>query len=142
MATPTCRAADNKREEFRRYLERNGVMESITRALVALYEESEKPEDPLRYICHRLHYRFKEQPTVDALKSELGETTFELRRLREQMSKLTVSDAATNTNTDCGRVPTTTSIGTGSASSSISTSPIGVFSRRTHDDELESNCEF
>lgn len=54
MSSPTARAADNKREEFRRYLERCGVMETITRALETLYEEPEKPEDALRYICNRL----------------------------------------------------------------------------------------
>lgn len=34
---------DAKREEFRKYLERAGVMDAVTKALVSLYEEDEKP---------------------------------------------------------------------------------------------------
>lgn len=34
---------DAKREEFRKYLERAGVMDAVTKALVSLYEEEEKP---------------------------------------------------------------------------------------------------
>ncbi|KAK7792526.1 hypothetical protein R5R35_008634 [Gryllus longicercus] len=44
------RPIDSKREEFRKYLERTGVMDALTKALVALYEETEKPEDALGYI--------------------------------------------------------------------------------------------
>lgn len=40
---------DIKREEFRKYLERAGVMEALTKVLVLLYEETEKPTDALEY---------------------------------------------------------------------------------------------
>jgi len=40
-----------KREEFRRYLEKCGVMDALTRILVSLYEETEKPADALEYPC-------------------------------------------------------------------------------------------
>jgi len=36
-----------RKEEFRKYLEKNGVVESFTRSLVALYEEPERPPNPL-----------------------------------------------------------------------------------------------
>lgn len=38
-----------KREEFRKYLERTGVMDTLTKILVNLYEEPEKPVDALEY---------------------------------------------------------------------------------------------
>lgn len=38
-----------KREEFRKYLERSGVMDALTKILVSLYEETEKPTDALEY---------------------------------------------------------------------------------------------
>ena len=41
---------ESKREEFRRYLDEGGVLDSLTRVLVALYEEPESPEDPLQFI--------------------------------------------------------------------------------------------
>nr|CAD7392691.1 unnamed protein product [Timema cristinae] len=40
---------DSKREEFRKYLERAGVMEALTKVLVGLYEEAEKPTNALEY---------------------------------------------------------------------------------------------
>lgn len=41
---------ENKREAFRRYLDEGGVLDSLTRVLVALYDEPENPESPLEYI--------------------------------------------------------------------------------------------
>lgn len=45
--------SENKREEFRKYLERTGVMDALTKVLVSLYEEPDKPDDALEYpfIC-------------------------------------------------------------------------------------------
>lgn len=39
--------SEGKREEFRKYLEKTGVMDALTKVLVSLYEEPEKPEDAL-----------------------------------------------------------------------------------------------
>ncbi len=39
-----------KKEDFRRYLERNGVVDTLTKVLVGLYEEPEKPDNPTEYI--------------------------------------------------------------------------------------------
>ena len=41
--------AETKREEFRKYLESNGILDALTKVLVGLYEEPEKPVDPLEY---------------------------------------------------------------------------------------------
>ena len=43
------RPADSKREEFRKYLEKAGVLDSLTKILVSLYEEPEKPNNALEY---------------------------------------------------------------------------------------------
>jgi len=40
---------ESKRDEFRRYLEKAGVMDALTKVLVGLYEEPEKPNDALMY---------------------------------------------------------------------------------------------
>jgi len=39
--------SDSKKEEFRKYLERSGVIDVFTKVLVALYEEPEKPSNAL-----------------------------------------------------------------------------------------------
>lgn len=41
---------DSKKEDFRKYLDRNGVVDVLTKVLVGLYEETEKPENPLEYL--------------------------------------------------------------------------------------------
>nr|XP_031539932.1 C-Myc-binding protein isoform X2 [Vicugna pacos] len=46
------KAADSKREQFRRYLEKSGVLDTLTKVLVALYEEPEKPNSALEYPFH------------------------------------------------------------------------------------------
>jgi hypothetical protein len=40
---------ETKKEEFRKYLESAGVLDALTKVLVGLYEEPEKPNDPLVY---------------------------------------------------------------------------------------------
>merc|ERR1712146_571154 len=59
---------DTKKEEFRRYLERSGVIDALTKVLVGLYEEPEKPANALDFIKMTLG-----APTgvdVEALKAE------------------------------------------------------------------------
>ena len=42
--------ADSKREEFRKYLEKSGVLDALTKTLVCLYEEPEKPNNALDFL--------------------------------------------------------------------------------------------
>ena len=42
--------ADSKREEFRKYLEKTGVLDALTKTLVTLYEENEKPNEALDFL--------------------------------------------------------------------------------------------
>ena len=46
--------ADSKREEFRKYLEKSGVLDSLTKVLVALYEEPEKPSNAIDFLEHHI----------------------------------------------------------------------------------------
>jgi hypothetical protein len=38
-----------KKEDFRKYLEKNGVVEQITKVLVGLFEDPEKPDSAVEY---------------------------------------------------------------------------------------------
>mmetsp|Transcript_15488 Transcript_15488/g.37221 ORF Transcript_15488/g.37221 Transcript_15488/m.37221 type:complete len:99 (+) Transcript_15488:59-355(+) len=42
--------ADSQKEEFRKYLEKNGVISQLTRVLVGLYEEPDRPPNAIDYI--------------------------------------------------------------------------------------------
>ncbi|XP_010531821.1 PREDICTED: C-Myc-binding protein homolog [Tarenaya hassleriana] len=43
-----------KKEAFRKYLESSGVLDSLTKILVALYEQHDKPSSALEFIQQKL----------------------------------------------------------------------------------------
>mmetsp|Transcript_18110 Transcript_18110/g.27618 ORF Transcript_18110/g.27618 Transcript_18110/m.27618 type:complete len:138 (+) Transcript_18110:56-469(+) len=43
-------STDSKKEEFRKYLEKSGVVDALTKVLVGLYEEPERPVNAIEYI--------------------------------------------------------------------------------------------
>ncbi|XP_077247342.1 c-Myc-binding protein isoform X2 [Tasmannia lanceolata] len=43
-----------KKEAFRKYLASSGVLDALTKVLVALYEENEKPASAIEFIQHQL----------------------------------------------------------------------------------------
>lgn len=45
-----AKTIEAKKDEFRAYLEKTGVVDQLTKVLVSLYEENEKPNNPLEYI--------------------------------------------------------------------------------------------
>ena len=79
-----AKPVDEKREEFRQYLERGGVMDALTRALVALYEENEKPPEPVDYVRKALG---DPRPTVaemEQVREQVQESVAALHNLREE----------------------------------------------------------
>ena len=46
MRLPT-QTAESKKEEFKKYLEKVGVVDQLTRVLVGLYEEPDKPNNAI-----------------------------------------------------------------------------------------------
>ncbi len=46
----TYKPADSKREEFRKYLEKSGVLDALTKSLVTLYEETDKPLNVIDFV--------------------------------------------------------------------------------------------
>lgn len=47
---PTQKTPESKKEEFRKYLEKSGVIDALTKVLVGLYEEPERPPNAVDYI--------------------------------------------------------------------------------------------
>jgi len=47
-------ANESKKEAFRKYLESSGVLDALTKVLVALYEENEKPSVAIEFIQRSL----------------------------------------------------------------------------------------
>jgi len=67
------KAADSKREEFRKYLEKSGVVDALTKVLVNLYEEPEKPNNALDFLLKNMTLEGPETSDVEALKAEVME---------------------------------------------------------------------
>jgi len=74
---------DLKRAEFRRYLQRTGVADAITKAFVALYEQTEKPTNALEFMSQYLGCEGKDK--VAALQAQIEELKKENSDLRRQL---------------------------------------------------------
>ncbi|KAM6335206.1 C-Myc-binding protein [Falco naumanni] len=83
-----CKAADSKREQFRRYLEKSGVLDTLTKVLVALYEEPEKPNSALDFLKHHLGASAPENPEIEALRLEVAEMKEKYEAVLEENKKL------------------------------------------------------
>ena len=46
----SVQTTEQKKEEFRKYLEKAGVIDQLTKVLVGLYEEPEKPANVIEFI--------------------------------------------------------------------------------------------
>lgn len=84
----TYKAADSKREEFRKYLEKAGVLDALTKVLVGLYEEPEKPNNALDFLKQHLGASGPETSDVEALKLELSELKQKVEQLSEENTEL------------------------------------------------------
>nr|CAB3264101.1 C-Myc-binding protein [Phallusia mammillata] len=82
------RAADSKREEFRKYLEKAGVIDALTKVLVNLYEEPEKPNNALEFLNQHLSGAGPETADVEALKVELAELKAKVSQLSDENEDL------------------------------------------------------
>ncbi|XP_037548786.1 C-Myc-binding protein [Nematolebias whitei] len=82
------RASDSKREQFRRYLERSGVLDTLTSVLVALYEEPDKPSNALDYIKLHLGAAGPDPADAEALRLELADLQQKCNLLLEENKTL------------------------------------------------------
>ncbi|XP_053942737.1 C-Myc-binding protein [Cuculus canorus] len=81
---------DSKREQFRRYLERSGVLDTLTKVLVALYEEPEKPNSALDFLKHHLGASAPENPEIEALRLEVAEMKEKYEAVLEENKNLKI----------------------------------------------------
>lgn len=58
MSQHSYQSPEQRKDEFRRYLEKSGAIESLTTVLVNLYEETDKPLESTEYIRRSLNDSF------------------------------------------------------------------------------------
>ncbi|XP_076297880.1 c-Myc-binding protein isoform X1 [Lasioglossum baleicum] len=90
----SMKPAESKKEEFRKYLERAGVMEALTKILVSLYEEPEKPDDPLEYVRQRIGNITESDMEMDTLRKELDDAKAKIIELKTKLLKYEPDDDA------------------------------------------------
>ncbi|EPY34154.1 hypothetical protein STCU_01817 [Strigomonas culicis] len=78
-------SSEAKKEEFRKYLETNQVIDSLTRVLVNLYEEPEKPDQPVEYIKRILGGA--SAADYEALQQENARLRAEVETLRKKLNE-------------------------------------------------------
>jgi hypothetical protein len=64
-AAATSVSSMNRKEDFRRYLEKQGVLDALTKVLVGLYEEPERPTNALEYMRLYLGAASSQHAAVD-----------------------------------------------------------------------------
>jgi len=80
----TYRPGDSKREEFRKYLEKAGVLDALTKILVALYEEPEKPNDALDFLKAHMGTSGPDTADVEALRLQVSELQQKVEQLQDE----------------------------------------------------------
>jgi len=84
----TYRAADSKREEFRKYLEKAGVVDALTKVLVNLYEEPEKPNNALDFLLKNMSQEGPDTSDIESLKAEVMELRSQCNCLSQENEEL------------------------------------------------------
>lgn len=77
---------EQKKEEFRKYLERAGVIDQLTKVLVGLYEETEKPGNAVEFIKKCLGA--PSDTDVETLKSDYEDLKRQKADLEKQVEQL------------------------------------------------------
>ena len=85
----TSTSDQKKRDDFRRYLDRTGVLDALTKAMVALYEERERPTNALDYLRNFLGKATGEASSLSSSSNNTNHTNNdEVQRLREENARL------------------------------------------------------
>ena len=74
---------DSQKEEFRKYLEKTGVISQLTRVLVGLYEEADRPNQAIDYV--KKHLGSPSGIDIDDIKTENEELKKRNAELQKQV---------------------------------------------------------
>merc|ERR1712215_368562 len=74
--------------EFRKYLDKTGVLDLLTKSLVQLYEESEKPSDAVTYLKNTVGGVEDDKTAIEKLKNENAELKTKVADLESNQTSL------------------------------------------------------
>ncbi|GFH56815.1 C-Myc-binding protein-like [Chaetoceros tenuissimus] len=85
------KSADSKKEEYKRYLEKTGVTDALTKVMVSLYEEQERPSNAIDYVKKYLGAQVKQDGSsneMESVKNENEALKLKIRELETEIGKL------------------------------------------------------
>merc|ERR1719365_463211 len=99
---------DTKKEEFKKYLDKAGVLDLLTKSLVQLYEEPQKPTDALGYLKKSVAGN-EDKLTIETLRTENEELKRKIAELESSQAALqakvtALEEAAAAANSGGGNV--------------------------------------
>ena len=81
----SIQTTESKKEEFKKYLEKAGVIDQLTRVLVGLYEEPDKPNNAIDFV--KKYLGSPADLDVDKLKIEFEKVKEENIKLKKQLEE-------------------------------------------------------
>lgn len=85
---------DGSKEDFRKYLDRKGVLDAITKVLIKC--NSDRPENAIEYLLDNLGERLKDKDTIARLENELNDARNEIEVLKREMNALKLQTASSS----------------------------------------------
>lgn len=79
---------ESKRVQYRKYLERAGVIDALSKALIKLYEEQNKPDDAIRFVRKFMCESCPDDTQFDAMKADLEEAKKTISKLEQDLERL------------------------------------------------------
>jgi len=77
-----------RKEEFQKYLEKAGVIDQLTKLLVSLYENPDRPENALDYIKQFLGANHGQNANEEKLQQRVAELESEMKQKDEEIASL------------------------------------------------------
>jgi hypothetical protein len=76
---------DTTKEEFRVYLTKNGILDSLTKVLMECYKEH--PEDPITFIKENVSVSLKRKMIIQEWQEKIRELDQEIARLEAELQR-------------------------------------------------------
>ena len=76
---------EQKRDAFRNYLKQAGAIDTLTKALIKLYEEPKKPEDAVKFIRKNMCESCPDDEQFPILQAELAEANMKIIELQKEI---------------------------------------------------------
>lgn len=82
---------DGSKEEFRKYLDRKGVLDAITKVLIKC--NTDRPDNAIEFLLENLGEKVKDKHTIACLENDLTDARNEIEALKRKVESLQIASA-------------------------------------------------